>query len=147
MFTIPALDDDDAQVLLAAARAHARARGWCVAIAVCDAGGHLMGFLRLKGANPASASIAPAKARTAALMKRDTKLVEDMVNGGRTALLSAPGLDGLLEGGVAIVVDGQCVGAVGVSGVKAVEDAEIAATAIAAWRGEPAPTPAPATTA
>ena len=150
MFTTPALDDDDAQALLAAARAHARARGWCVAIAVCDAGGHLLGFVRLKGANPASASIAPAKARTAALMKRDTKLVEEMVNGGRTAFLSAPGLDGLLEGGVAIVVNGHCIGAVGVSGVKAVEDAEIAATAIAAWRGEPLgtqPTTTPTTPA
>ena len=83
-----------------------------------------------------------AKARTAALMKRDTKLVEEMVNGGRTAFLSAPGLDGQLEGGVAIVVDGQCIGAVGVSGVKAMEDAEIATIAIAAWRGEPIPSSA-----
>lgn len=133
MFTTPALDDDDALAILAAARSHAQARGWCVSIAVCDAGGHLLGFVRLKGANPASAQIAPAKARTAALMKRDTRLVEEMVNGGRTAFLSAPGLDGMLEGGVAIVVDGQCIGAVGVSGVKATEDAEVAAAGIAAW--------------
>lgn len=134
MFTTPALDDTDVQAILDGAREHARARGWCVAIAVCDPGGHLLGFARLNGANPASASIAPAKARTAALMKRDTRLVEEMVNGGRTAFLSAPGLDGLLEGGVVILVDGHCVGGVGVSGVKAPEDAEVAAAGVAAWR-------------
>lgn len=134
MFTTPALDDTDAQAILDGAREHARARGWCVSISVCDAGGHLLGLLRLTGANPASADIAAAKARTAALLKRDTRLVEEMVNAGRTAFLSAPGLDGLLEGGVVILVDGHAVGGVGVSGVKAPEDAEVAAAGVAAWR-------------
>jgi uncharacterized protein GlcG (DUF336 family) len=78
-----------------------------------------------------AAHIAPAKARSAALGRRDSKGYEDMVNGGRTAFLSAP-LDGLLEGGVPIMKDGQCLGAVGVSGVKANEDAQIARAGVAA---------------
>jgi len=99
MYTLPALDHDDALAILAAAQAHALAQQWPVSIAVCDAGGHLLAFVRLKGANLASSKIAPAKAHTAVMMKRDTKLVEDMVNGGRVAFLSAPGIDGQLEGG------------------------------------------------
>jgi uncharacterized protein GlcG (DUF336 family) len=65
-------------------------------------------------------------------MKRETKGVEDMINGGRTAFLSAPKLEGMLEGGVPILVEGHCVGAVGVSGVKSPEDAQIAKAGIAA---------------
>jgi glc operon protein GlcG len=132
MFTAPVLDHEDALAMLTAAQAHALAHQWPVSIAVCDAGGHLLAFVRLKGANAASAQIAPAKARTAALLKRDTRLVEEMVNGGRTAFLSAPGLDGQLEGGVAVMVDGHCIGGVGVSGVKAPEDAQVAAAGAAA---------------
>ncbi|MNR62177.1 hypothetical protein D3C85_1841220 [compost metagenome] len=64
--------------------------------------------------------------------RRDSKVYEDIVNGGRTAFLSAPGLEGLLEGGVAIVKDGQVLGAVGVSGVKSHEDAQIARAGILA---------------
>ena len=81
---------------------------------------------------PVSAHIAPGKARTAALGRRESKVYEDMVNGGRTAFLSAPGLDGLLEGGVPIMKDGQCIGAVGVSGVKSAEDSQVARAGIAA---------------
>jgi glc operon protein GlcG len=134
MYTQPALDHDDALAILAAAQAHALQQQWPVSIAVSDAGGHLLAFVRLKGANLASSRIAPAKAHTAVMMKRDTKLVEDMVNGGRVAFLSAPGIEGQLEGGVAIMVDGLCIGAVGVSGVKAPEDAQVAAAGIAAWQ-------------
>lgn len=134
MYTSPVLDHDDALAILAAAQSHAQAQQWPVSIAVCDAGGHLLAFVRLKGANPASAQIAPAKARTAALLKKDSRLVEEMVNGGRVAFLSAPGLDGQLEGGVAVMVDGHCVGAVGVSGVKASEDAQVATAGIAALK-------------
>lgn len=133
MFNVTVLDHQDALAILGAAQAHAVDKGWAVSIAVCDAGGHLLAFVRLRGANLASAQIAPAKARSAVLMKRETRLVEEMVNGGRTAFLSAPGIDGQLEGGVPILVGGECVGAVGVSGVKASEDAEVAATAIAAF--------------
>ncbi len=133
MIAKPALEHDDAQRILQAAQAEALKQAWPVSIAVCDDGGHLLAFVRLNGANVASARISQSKAHTAALMKRDTKLVEDMVNGGRTAFLSAPHLDGMLEGGVAIVVDGHCVGAVGVSGVKAPEDAQVARAGVDAW--------------
>ena len=97
-----------------------------------DDGGHLLGLQRLDDAPPISASIAPAKAHTAAVGRRDSKVYEDMINGGRVSFLSAPVLQGMLEGGVAIVVDGAVVGAVGVSGVKSSEDAQIAQAGIAA---------------
>jgi len=99
---------------------------------VVDDGGHLLGHYRLDGAPPMSARMAPAKARTAALGRKETKVSEDMINNGRVSFLSAPDLDGMLEGGVPIVVGGQVVGAVGVSGVKSSEDAQIAKAGIAA---------------
>lgn len=123
---------DDARVMAAAAEAEARAHHWAVTIAVVDAGGHLLWLQRLDGAAPISAQIAPAKACTAALGRRESKVYEDMINQGRTSFLSAPVLQGMLEGGVPITVEGQCVGAVGVSGVKSSEDAQIARAAIAA---------------
>ena len=73
-----------------------------------------------------SADIAAAKARTAALGRRETKAYEDMINQGRTAFLSAPVLQGMLEGGVPVMVEGHCLGAIGVSGVKSSEDAQVA---------------------
>jgi glc operon protein GlcG len=87
---------------------------------------------RLDGAAPVSASIAPSKARTSALGQRETKVYEDVINNGRYSFLSAPNIDGLLEGGVPIMVGSDCVGAVGVSGVKSTEDAQIAKAGIAA---------------
>ncbi len=78
-----------------------------------------------------SATMAPAKARASALGKRETKIFEDVINNGRFAFLSAPSLEGMLEGGVPIMVDGQCVGAVGVSGVKSSEDVQIGKAGIA----------------
>jgi glc operon protein GlcG len=80
---------------------------------------------------PPPRQIAPAKAQTAAVGRRESKVYEDMINAGRHSFLSAP-LTGMLEGGVPIVVDGQCIGAVGVSGVKSNEDAQIARAGIAA---------------
>ena len=97
-----------------------------------DDGGHLLSLRRLDGAAPISAHIAPAKAHTAAVGRRESKVYEDMVNGGRASFLSAPDLKGLLEGGVPIMKDGFCLGAVGVSGVKSAEDAQIARAGIAA---------------
>jgi uncharacterized protein GlcG (DUF336 family) len=87
---------------------------------------------RLDNAAPVSAHIAPAKAHTAALGRRETKVYEDIINNGRIAFLSAPLVAGMLEGGVPIVVDGEVIGAVGVSGVKSSEDAEVALAGIAA---------------
>jgi glc operon protein GlcG len=132
MHTKPCLNHDDVVTILNAARAEALQNSWAVSIAVVDDGGHLLGHYRLDGAPPMSARMAPAKARTAAMGRKETKVYEDVINNGRTAFLSAPDLDGLLEGGVPIIVGGQVVGAVGVSGVKSVEDAQIAKAGIAA---------------
>ena len=131
MNTKPVLSADDVQAILDAARRHAEQNKWAVTIAVADDGGHLLGLIRLDGAAPLSAQIAPAKARTSALGRRESKGYEDTINQGRFAFLSAP-LEGMLEGGVPIVHDGQVVGAVGVSGVKSDEDAQIARAGIAA---------------
>lgn len=131
MKTKPALTLEDARTIAAAAEAEALKNGWAVCIAVVDDGGHLLCLNRLDGAAPISAQIAPAKARTAALGRRESKAYEDMINGGRAAFLSAP-LEGMLEGGVPIVAEGQHVGAVGVSGVKSSEDVQIARAGIAA---------------
>lgn len=86
----------------------------------------------IAAAAPISAQIAPAKARTAALGRRESRIYEELINGPRAAFLSAPGLEGMLEGGVPVVVLGQCVGAVGVSGVKSIEDVQVARAGIAA---------------
>jgi uncharacterized protein GlcG (DUF336 family) len=123
---------DDVKAIAAASEAEATRNNWAVTIAIVDAGGHLLWLQRLDGAAPISSEIAPAKARTAALGRRESKVYEDMVNGGRVSFLSAPSLQGLLEGGVPILVDGACIGAVGVSGVKSTEDAQIARAGIAA---------------
>jgi uncharacterized protein GlcG (DUF336 family) len=101
-------------------------------ISIVDDGGHLLWLQRLDGAAPISSHIAPAKARTAALGRRESRIYEEMINNGRVSFLSAPELQGLLEGGVPVVVDGHCIGAVGVSGVKSAEDAQIARAGIAA---------------
>jgi glc operon protein GlcG len=132
MNTKPSLSHDDVAAILNAARAEAQANHWAVSIAVVDDGGHLLGLYRLDGASPMSAEMAPAKARTSALGRRESKGYEEMINQGRTAFLSAPGLRGMLEGGVPIIVGGQVAGAVGVSGVKSSEDAQIARAGIAA---------------
>lgn len=132
MKTKPTLTAVDVQAIVQAAEAEALANQWAVTIAVVDDGGHLLGLKRLDGAAPISAQIAPSKAQTAAMGRRESKVYEDMINGGRVSFLSAPGLQGLLEGGVPIVAEGQVVGAVGVSGVKSSEDAQIARAGIAA---------------
>lgn len=122
----------DVKAIAAAAEAEALKNNWPVTIAIADDGGHLLLLQRMDGAAPISSHIAPAKARSAAVGRKDTKAFEDMINNGRAAFLSAPFVDGLLEGGVAIVKDGQVLGAVGVSGVKANEDAQVAKAGIAA---------------
>ncbi|MDH1011414.1 heme-binding protein [Pseudomonas nicosulfuronedens] len=117
--------------ILAAARDEALRNQWAVSIVVVDDGGHPLALERLDGCAPASAYIATEKARSAALGRRETKGYEDMVNGGRTAFVTAP-LITSLEGGVPVVLDGQVIGAVGVSGVKAGEDAQVASAGVAA---------------
>ena len=125
------LSQNEVAQIIEAARSEAQQQGWAVAIAVVDDGGHPLALERLDGCAPIGAYIATEKARSAAIGRRETKGYEDMVNGGRSAFLSAP-LITSLEGGVPIMVEGQVVGAVGVSGVKAEQDAQVARAGIAA---------------
>ena len=122
----------DVKAVMAAAEAEALANKWAVTIAIVDDGGQLLALQRLDGAAAVSSHIAPAKAQTAALGRRESRVYEEIINGGRYSFLSAPGLEGMLEGGVPVLKDGQCVGAIGVSGVKSTEDAQIARAGIAA---------------
>ena len=126
------LESDDIKAVAKAAEAEAIQHNWAVCIAIVDDGGHLLWLQRLDGAAPISAHIAPAKAHTAALGRRETKIYEDIINGGRYSFMTAPLIEGMLEGGVPIIKDGQVIGAVGVSGVKSTEDAQIAKAGIAA---------------
>jgi glc operon protein GlcG len=132
MQTKPILTLEDVKKIAAAAEQEAIANNWAVVISIVDDGGHLMWLQRLDGVAPISSYIAPAKAKTAALGRRESKIYEDMINSARVSFLSAPVLEGMLEGGVPIVYDGHVVGAVGVSGVKSSEDAQIAKAGIAA---------------
>jgi glc operon protein GlcG len=129
MKTKPMLTEQDVRSMLDAAQQEAEREGWRVTIAVVDDGGHLLGLRRLDGAAPVSAYISQEKARTAALGRRPSKAYEEMINNGRTSFLSAP-LVGMLEGGVPMTVDGEVVGAVGVSGVKSDQDAQVAQAGI-----------------
>ena len=118
--------------MVTAAEDAAELLGCKVSIAMADDGGHPLFLVRLDGASPMSAHVAPAKARMAAIARRDTKLLEDMVNSGRFALLSSPVLDGSIEGGVPVLLDGVCLGAIGVSGARPEHDTQIAKAAVAA---------------
>lgn len=122
----PVLTLEAARLALAAAEARARAGGWAVVIAVADAGGHPILVARLDGTQASSVDTAIAKARAATAFKRPTRLLEEIVNGGRTAFLSVPGPYSLMQGGVPVSIEGQVVGAVGVSGVKASDDEIVA---------------------
>ncbi|HEY1610237.1 MAG TPA: heme-binding protein [Paraburkholderia sp.] len=131
MRTKPTLTDEDIVKMADAAVAHAVANQWNVTISIVDDGGHLLWLRRLDGAAPSTAEMAIGKGRTAALGRRESKLYEEIIRQGRTAFLSGP-LTAMIEGGVPIVVDGDVVGAVGVSGVKSEHDAAVARAAIAA---------------
>lgn len=131
MLSKAVLSQTEVSKVLAAARGEAERNQWAVTISVVDDGGHPLALERLDGCAPIGAYIAGEKARSAAIGRRETKGYEDMVNGGRTAFLSAPLLTSL-EGGVPVIVDGQVVGAVGVSGVKADQDAQVARAGVAA---------------
>ncbi len=131
MLSKAVLSQTEVSRMLAAARSEAEKNQWAVTISVVDDGGHPLALERLDGCAPIGAYIASEKARSAALGRRETKGFEDMVNGGRTAFLSAP-LVTSLEGGVPVIVDGQVVGAIGVSGVKADQDAQVAKAGVAA---------------
>lgn len=131
MKTKAMLTQTEVTAILAAARSEAQNNGWAVTIVIADDGGHPLALERLDGCAPIAAYIATEKARSAAMGRRETKGYEDMVNGGRSAFLSAP-IACSLEGGVPVIVDGQVVGAVGVSGVAAAQDAQVAKAGVAA---------------
>jgi glc operon protein GlcG len=127
----PVLESAEVNRIVTAAREEAIRNKWSVTVAVVDDGGHLLALERLDECAPISAYIATEKARTAALGRRDTKSYEDMINSGRTALISAPLLTSL-EGGLPLVVEGKVIAAIGISGVKPEQDAQVAAAGIAA---------------
>ena len=131
MQTKSILGEKEVQAILAAASAEAKQHGWNVAISVVDDGGYLLGMVRLDGCAPMGSLVSLEKARSAALSRKETKVFEDMINGGRNAFLTAP-LQGCMEGGVPVVVDGHTIGAVGISGVAKDQDAQIAKAGVAA---------------
>ncbi len=115
----------DAKKIAEAAEAEAIRNKWLVIIAIVDDGGHLVYLQRLDGAQFGSIDVAIAKAHAAIAFKRPTKAWEELVNQGHVRYLALPG-SLPLEGGLPLIVDGQIVGAIGVSGVKSNEDAQIA---------------------
>jgi glc operon protein GlcG len=114
-----------AKKIAAAAEAEAKKRGATVVIAVVDDGGFLLVLERLDDTQVASVEVGIAKARTAAIFRRPSKVFEDQVKNGRVAALALPGATPL-QGGIPIVIDGKVIGAIGVSGNTPQEDEDIA---------------------
>lgn len=124
---------EQAKKALAAAEAEANKNKWPVAIAVVDTSGHLVAFQKLDNTQIGSIEVAMEKAKTSALFRRPTKVFEDLVaQGGVNAkILKLPGALPI-EGGLPIIRDGKIVGAIGVSGVKSTEDAQVATAGLEA---------------
>jgi uncharacterized protein GlcG (DUF336 family) len=120
-----------AKKIAVAAEAEARKNNWNVVIAVVDDGGHLVYLQRIDGTQTGSIDVAIGKARTSAAFKRPTKVFDELAK-TRPSITSISPTAVLLEGGVPVVVGGQVVGAVGVSGVTSQQDAQIAEAGIAA---------------
>jgi glc operon protein GlcG len=129
MKTKPMLTAQDCEKIQAAARAEAVKNKWSVTIVIVDDGGHLLSLIRGDGAAPVTAEIATMKAHGAAVARRSTKVAEDRI-AARPALIKMPVLP--VQGGVPIMRDGHCVGAVGVSGVQSHEDEQVCNAGIAA---------------
>ncbi len=123
-----------ARLAAAASESAAVGGGWRVVIAVVDDGGHPILVQRLDGAQWSSIDTAVGKARAAVAWKRPTRLLEESINGGRTAFLSIYQGMALLQGGVPVEIDGQVIGAIGVSGVKASDDEVIALAGVNALK-------------
>jgi glc operon protein GlcG len=119
-----------AKAMMAAGEAEARKNGWNVCIAVVDAAGGLIMFQKLDDTQNGSIAVSQGKARTAALFKRPSRLLEEMIAGGKTAFLSVEGIVPL-QGGVPVIADGKVIGAVGVSGVTSAQDEQVAMAAVA----------------
>lgn len=123
---------DAAKKVMQAAEQKAHEEKWPVAIAIVDSGGHLVMFQRLENTQLGSIEIALQKAKTAALYRRPTKAFEDSLaeGGANVKLVQLPGL--IFEGGLPIIHDGKVIGAIGVSGVKSTQDAEVGQAGIKA---------------
>jgi glc operon protein GlcG len=128
MRTRPAMTLADAQKMMAACRQEAEKNKWNVAIAIVDDAGYLMLFERMDGSGPTTAEVAPGKARTAALTRRPSKFWEERVK-ERPAFAKFPAGQ-MIQGGLPIMYQGECVGAIGVSGVQSHEDEQIAQAGI-----------------
>jgi len=120
-----------AKKMVAAGEAEAMKNGWSVAITVVDASGGLILFHKLDETQPGSIQVSQGKARTSALFKRPTKAMEEMIAGGKTAVLAVEGIVPI-QGGLPVVADGKVIGAIGVSGVTSAQDEQIATAALAA---------------
>ncbi len=127
----PTLTLDDAKKMLAAGEAEARKNNWEIVMAILDDSAGLVALYRMDGARPGNPDIAIQKARTSALTQRSSKVWEDWVNkGGRVSMTSMPLLP--IQGGLPIIVDGACLGSIGVSGVASDQDEQVARAAIGA---------------
>ena len=129
MKTRPALTLEDCLKISAAAEAEARKNSWNVTICILDDGGHVLLLTRMDGASPVTAEIATQKGRSAAIARRSTKVGEERIAAGRVALLKMPGLP--VQGGLPIMVQGECVGGIGVSGVQSHEDEQVCSAGLA----------------
>lgn len=125
MRTKKALSLADARQIATAAEAEALRNDWSVTIAILDEGGNLIHLHRLDDAPVGSVRVAQEKARTAFLFKRPTKMIEDLIAGGRTAMLTLPGATPI-EGGLPLLNEGDLIGAIGVSGVQSPQDGQVA---------------------
>jgi glc operon protein GlcG len=126
----PCLTSSDAEKAMSACKAEALKSNWNVSIAILDDGGYLVAFHRMDGAPPISAEVSIGKARTAAMTKRPSKFFEDRVK-ERPAFVNFPaGI--LIQGGLPIMHKGECVGAIGVSGVQSHEDEQVAQAGVSA---------------
>jgi glc operon protein GlcG len=129
------LDQAGAEKVLKAAEEGAAQRNAAAAVAVVDPAGDLLAFQRMDGVRPASADLAIEKARTAARLQRPTEEIEDNINRGRTAFVTA-GI-AALRGGVPIRLNGQVVGAVGIASLSKETDTAIANSAATALNPSP----------
>ncbi|MGO1158232.1 GlcG/HbpS family heme-binding protein [Acinetobacter lwoffii] len=120
----------DAEFLLDQAHQYAIQKSFNVSIAVVDETGNLLAMKRMDGAAPMTANLAIEKAKCSAMSRHPSKLFEDIIKGGQMGFLTMESFSGMLEGGEPIMYQGQLVGAMGVSGVKSFEDAEVAQVAI-----------------
>ena len=129
MKTKPILTAEDCDRIYAACRDEAVKNKWNVTVAIVDDGGHVLLLKRMDGAAPVTAEIAEQKSRSAAIARRSTKVTEDRIAAGRIALLRMPPLP--VQGGLPIMVRGECVGGIGVSGVQSHEDEQVCSAGLA----------------